>query len=522
MRDPEKVSRAQRAAATLERAWERWRIMHGLSTEPMPPVSSYVGYSMEEPWGRPRVVFGIDAKEAELLAALLDRHECIGPFYHPGDVRARIPAQATPRPSEQVPQPEGAGGPPGLGETPGRDVPEREPSLLDGSGYGPPPPGANLDAAHGGPAHGGGVQGGSAADGTAPGGTGRTGAASPGTAPGGTASPGTAPGGGAGEALLHGNSSSDDTVASGAVPGAGMAGGTAHRDRVPGESAPARTALNDRAPGDGTDVGTGHGATAAAGTATGDGTPAGEYAATGEGMPGREPLTVLPGGDGVQDLGRRRRRGGAAQAEREPGARARRDASQPAPRDQASRPARPDQGVYGRAGRGQGGRRSGGRPGRPFGGHRPDVPLADDGPTEPADLSAVAGAGPAAVSPLASPDSADDRAGAPAPGNGPGAAVVADHRQAGGEPALRGLAGGGNGQLTGHQEGPAGRRESDAESRAATMAAELAGWASGELPGQASARLAAWTAIGGVPAVAAVNDPPAIGAAGVSTSGPAR
>jgi hypothetical protein len=33
-----------------------------------------------------------------------------------------------------------------------------------------------------------------------------------------------------------------------------------------------------------------------------------------------------------------------------------------------------------------------------------------------------------------------------------------------------------------------------------TIAAELAGWASGELPGQASARLAAWEAIGGVPA----------------------
>jgi hypothetical protein len=33
-----------------------------------------------------------------------------------------------------------------------------------------------------------------------------------------------------------------------------------------------------------------------------------------------------------------------------------------------------------------------------------------------------------------------------------------------------------------------------------TIAAELAGWAAGELPGQASARLAAWAAIGGVPA----------------------
>ena len=30
-----------------------------------------------------------------------------------------------------------------------------------------------------------------------------------------------------------------------------------------------------------------------------------------------------------------------------------------------------------------------------------------------------------------------------------------------------------------------------------TMAAELAGWAAGELPGQASARLAAWASVGG-------------------------
>jgi hypothetical protein len=33
-----------------------------------------------------------------------------------------------------------------------------------------------------------------------------------------------------------------------------------------------------------------------------------------------------------------------------------------------------------------------------------------------------------------------------------------------------------------------------------TMAAELAGWAAGELPGQASARLAAWATVGGLPA----------------------
>src|SRR5487761_965667 len=102
MPDPEMVSRAHRAAATLERAWERWRIRHGLTMEPMPPVSSYVGYSIGEPWGRPRVVFGVDAREAEVLAALLDSHEYtgLGAGQEPGpagraieDVRARIPAQ---------------------------------------------------------------------------------------------------------------------------------------------------------------------------------------------------------------------------------------------------------------------------------------------------------------------------------------------------------------------------------------------------------------------------------------------
>jgi hypothetical protein len=81
MRDPDLIVRAQQAAAELERAWDRWRTMHGLGTDPLPPVSSYVGYSLEEPWGQPRVVFGIDAREAEHLAALLDRHDCAGPVY---------------------------------------------------------------------------------------------------------------------------------------------------------------------------------------------------------------------------------------------------------------------------------------------------------------------------------------------------------------------------------------------------------------------------------------------------------
>src|SRR5579862_2389038 len=81
MRDPDLVVRAQRAAAALEAAWNRWRTMHGLGTDPLPPVSSYVGYSLEEPWGQPRVVFGVDAEEAEQLAAILDGHDCVGPVH---------------------------------------------------------------------------------------------------------------------------------------------------------------------------------------------------------------------------------------------------------------------------------------------------------------------------------------------------------------------------------------------------------------------------------------------------------
>jgi hypothetical protein len=113
MRDPELMMRAQLAATELERAWDRWRTLHGLGTGPLPPVSSYVGYSTDEPWGQPRVVFGMDAGEAEQFAALLDRHDCAGPVYaamttksgtsavkdaeaqqtDPGRGRVRVPAQ---------------------------------------------------------------------------------------------------------------------------------------------------------------------------------------------------------------------------------------------------------------------------------------------------------------------------------------------------------------------------------------------------------------------------------------------
>jgi hypothetical protein len=81
MRDPDLVVRAQQAATALESAWRRWRDMHGLGTDPLPAVSSYVGYSLEVPWGQARVVLGICAEEAELLAAMLQRHDCVGPVH---------------------------------------------------------------------------------------------------------------------------------------------------------------------------------------------------------------------------------------------------------------------------------------------------------------------------------------------------------------------------------------------------------------------------------------------------------
>jgi len=76
VRDPELVREAERVAADLERAWYQWRELHGPAGEPVPTVSSYVGYSLDEPWGEPRVVIGLAAADAEWLITLLDRHEC--------------------------------------------------------------------------------------------------------------------------------------------------------------------------------------------------------------------------------------------------------------------------------------------------------------------------------------------------------------------------------------------------------------------------------------------------------------
>lgn len=78
MRDPELVARAQRAAARLEAAWERWRAeQQGLAETPVQPVVGYVGYALKEPWGQPRAVIGFSADEAERLAEHLE-HETAG------------------------------------------------------------------------------------------------------------------------------------------------------------------------------------------------------------------------------------------------------------------------------------------------------------------------------------------------------------------------------------------------------------------------------------------------------------
>ncbi|MBW8482088.1 hypothetical protein [Actinomadura parmotrematis] len=75
MRDPELVSCAQRAASELERAWADWRHARGLAGRVPESVASYVAHSIDHPWGRPRVVLGLDAEEARALAALLGRED---------------------------------------------------------------------------------------------------------------------------------------------------------------------------------------------------------------------------------------------------------------------------------------------------------------------------------------------------------------------------------------------------------------------------------------------------------------
>ena len=94
MRDPELVARAQRAAARLESAWERWRALQGLGETPTQPVVGYVGYALKEPWGQPRAVIGFSAEEAERLAEFLERGGNGG--YRAADQRLEITRQHVP------------------------------------------------------------------------------------------------------------------------------------------------------------------------------------------------------------------------------------------------------------------------------------------------------------------------------------------------------------------------------------------------------------------------------------------
>ncbi|MGO9780736.1 MAG: hypothetical protein ACLPKE_06245 [Streptosporangiaceae bacterium] len=107
MRDPELAARAGYAATRLEQAWERWRALRGLAGS-SDLLASYVGYSLKEPMGQPRVVIGVDATEAEYFADLLESHGC-----------AAV-AQQEPRPANRSARPRVNGNAP----TPGDLAPE--------------------------------------------------------------------------------------------------------------------------------------------------------------------------------------------------------------------------------------------------------------------------------------------------------------------------------------------------------------------------------------------------------------
>jgi hypothetical protein len=483
MPDPRLVSRAQRAATMLERAWERWRDAHGLAAEPLPPVSSYVGYSIEEPWGRPRVVFGVAAEDAERLAAFLEDSLDLDGAGEAGDdgpwpaalggagaergnlledVRGRIPVQGWPEFSESREQlnSSGAAGP-GAGR-PGFD--------------GPWPPGARPGQA--------------AADPAGPGQAG-SGQAGPGQAGSGQAGPGQAGPGQAGRAEVP--------------PGADAPGSAdpPHPDN-------GLATVAGPAGADGPD---------------GAGRPDGRRA---DGGPASRADTGMAEGDLRHDDDDAEhaawlsgiRPGGAADDDEEYCDTA--DDLRATPH--GVRPAQADApgADTGRSGRnGAGGRHDTG-----------------DGETEPGEAPA-AGAGPAdtgvigwpstagltqAPRPPASqprddgpPASSDPAGGQPAAGPRPGRVDESQsggphsggshpggpHSGAPGNPGSGGNGRPGDGPVDRPQDGPtatAADVPADLGNRTGltdTMAAELAGWAAGELPGQASARLAAWASVGG-------------------------
>ncbi len=441
MPDPRLVSRAQRAATMLERAWERWRSAHGLAAEPLPPVSSYVGYSIEEPWGRPRVVFGVAAEDAELLAEFLqdsvDRGEEAGRVRDSGqwtavrggrapdgpagtergslldDVRGRIPVQGWPEFSESREQlnSSGSAGPGPARNGPGAGWPGAQPGQA-----GPP----NPVPGQAGPA-----------------------AARPGQA--GTAEAAAGVGAAAGQAGAADRG--QDGVADRRQDGAADRG-----QDVPGRPAAGadRAGLDSR-PDDGEfaddllyDDEVEHAAWLSGIRDTGD-TDDDEYCDTADDIP------AAPAG-----------RSGAASAADAP----------LSPAEPAEPPGGPDPADTGVPG----------WPSTAGLSHEPSRPASSPGDGEPP--AGGPADDPASHGPFrgradrAHPDGPRD--GAPG-GTGLPADDVASRPQDGPKAAAGPIA------------GAPGRGAGLAD----TMAAELAGWAAGELPGQASARLAAWASVGG-------------------------
>ncbi len=135
MRDPELVARAQRAAARLESAWERWRALQGLGETTAQPVVGYVGYALKEPWGQPRAVIGFSADEAERLAEFLERDSgncgAIDQFVL---TRETVPRQAPEQPTAPVRAATPASKPDVLAVTSQLSGSQLGPSFLPGSG----------------------------------------------------------------------------------------------------------------------------------------------------------------------------------------------------------------------------------------------------------------------------------------------------------------------------------------------------------------------------------------------------
>jgi len=453
MPDPRLVSRAQRAATILERAWERWRAEQGLIAEPLPPISSYVGYSIEEPWGRPRVVFGVSAEDAERLSALLE--ESAQRFrdggHGPDEPGYRAPVLAGPAGDVPVPPDRGLDQQSLFEDVRGRIPVQGWPAEFTES----------RDQLN------------SAWPSSPPGSRGRRAPVEP-PVPGDR--PVAGPSGdsgpeldrGAAPAVMEEPAGPPATGRSGAVPaGAGL-----------GEASPAGAGLGEAAP-----AGAGLGEAAPAGAGLGEAAPAGasltDAAPAGAGLD-----EAAPAGAG---LGEAALAGAGADGAELPGSE--RDEAQPC----AARP----------------------------GGAEPPAAELDEADADDSSPGTerhgrhVHGAGP---------DPAGGNAAGPdggAPGARPQDRVPGDHGLPGGEdvpaaPFVPDAAQDAEAPEPESTRPPAGPVDSAGQASITdTMAAELAGWAAGELPGQASARLAAWTTVGG--AVARGRQQSSHGGSGTAT-----